>query len=167
MSDSDKTSTGAPSPEPRPDQRDEKGRMLPGHSANPSGLMKGSFSLLASLRRKLAANPDPETGEGKLCNEISDLILQALRESLVNRDPDVLIDLQPAMALLNRIDPPKHRYEKQVIKRLIISGCVLEKFTDERLAEYVDGVLKLPAKNGKTIDVHASEPEHKNGNGKA
>jgi len=38
--------------------RDEKGRLLPGNTANPEGRPKGSFSLVSILKRKLQECPE-------------------------------------------------------------------------------------------------------------
>ena len=40
--------------------RDEKGRLLPGYTANPKGKPKGSLSLLAILKRELQKIPEGE-----------------------------------------------------------------------------------------------------------
>ena len=55
--------------------RDEKGRLLPGNTANPNGKPAGSISLVALLKKKLKEYPedDKKTYAEKLIDKIMDM----------------------------------------------------------------------------------------------
>lgn len=74
-------------------ERDEKGRLLPGNTANPNGRPAGSLSLVAMLKEELLKCPE---GEKQSYAEL--LIKRILREALINGDSVMVRDI------VNRVD---------------------------------------------------------------
>lgn len=58
----------------------EHSRFAPGQSGNPSGKLKGSFSIRAALKRKLAADPG-EHGTGRIADALADLLIREAIDS--------------------------------------------------------------------------------------
>lgn len=115
-----------------PDGTFKKGVVQPGSkpfppnvSGNPGGRPKGA-SILAPLLRKLAANPNPETGEGELAEQLADEYIEASLALArgVHSSGDggtTKYDVTPILKLMERTDGAvTQRVETEKRKRIVI-----------------------------------------------
>lgn len=65
-------------------KRDEKGRLLPGNTANPAGGKKGSFSLLPLLKKQLQECPEGKDKKSYAILIIEKMISNAVEKGDVN-----------------------------------------------------------------------------------
>ena len=123
---------------------------------NPIGRAASAGSLIHSIKRKLSANMDPLTGEGQLADRLSSAYLNALVEASTDRDPDSAsarkMFLDAFLGLMNRVDPPRLKVEIDHVRRILICGPKLPKFTDKQLDGFVE-------KQQKALTIHASPPQ--------
>jgi len=77
-------------------ERDEKGRLLPGNTANPAGRPKGSLSLVSILKRELEKNAPSTTEEKRTFAE--EFVREILKKVFVEKDVRMMIEV------MNRVD---------------------------------------------------------------
>lgn len=65
--------------------RDEKGRLLPGNTANPNGRPEGSISITAEIKKKLQQIP-----EGKQKTYLVYLVEQILKKAVIDGDQQMI-----------------------------------------------------------------------------
>jgi len=66
-------------------KRDERGRLLPGSTANPFGRPKGSISITAEIKKKLAEVP-----EGERKSYLDLIILKILKKAIIEENENML-----------------------------------------------------------------------------
>jgi hypothetical protein len=66
-------------------ERDEKGRLLPGNTANPNGRPPGSLSITSEIKKKLQEIP-----EGKEKTYLAYLIDQILKKAVIEGDQQTI-----------------------------------------------------------------------------
>lgn len=99
----------------------------PGVSGNPGGRPKGSPSILAALRRRLAANANDD-GEGDRAGKLADMVLATLENAMMRaqKGEEVKLDLRAVFNLMEAIDPPKHRVLHEHRKRVVLRGVMAD-----------------------------------------
>lgn len=66
-------------------ERDERGRLLPGNTANPAGRPKGSISITSAIKRKLEECPE---GNKKTYLEL--LVERVMKKAIIDQDVPML-----------------------------------------------------------------------------
>ena len=86
----EKTSSNKP-------KRDEQGRLLPGHTANPNGRPKGSVSVVSAIKRKLEEEY-PEASNEEKRTYLDEIVAKYFEKAIQDGDKNILRDL------IDRID---------------------------------------------------------------
>ena len=78
-------------------KRDDKGRLLPGHTANPDGRPKGSVSVVSAIKRKLEEEY-PEASNEEKRTYLDEIVAKYFEKAIQDGDKNILRDL------IDRID---------------------------------------------------------------
>ena len=82
-------------------KRDEKGRLLPGNTANPAGRPEGSISVVSAIKKKLQECP-----EGKEKPYLHYLVEKIMKKAVIDDDVSMIKDI------IDRVDgKPTQRNE--------------------------------------------------------
>jgi hypothetical protein len=69
-------------------KRDEKGRLLPGNTANPAGRPEGSISVVSAIKKKLQECP-----EGKQKTYLHYLVEKIMKKAVIDDDVSMIKDI--------------------------------------------------------------------------
>jgi len=73
-------------------KRDDKGRLLPGHTANPNGRPKGSVSVVSAIKRKLEEEY-PEASNEEKRTYLDKIVSSYFEEIIEGKDKTLLKDI--------------------------------------------------------------------------
>ena len=111
-------------------KRDDKGRLLPGHTANPNGRPKGSVSVVSAIKRKLEEEY-PEASNEQKRTYLDKIVAAYFEEIIEGKDKTLLKDV------IDRVDGKPIQTNKIEGKietnELEERNQLLKKFFDEEI----------------------------------
>lgn len=161
MNDSAEGSTDAGSPEPADHKKHLRPPWVPGQSGNPSGKRRGSHSIFAAMKRMLAEDPDPVTGEGRMATYMAKLALDTMVAAMETRDPKLLASLSPLLGAVELFERTRKQGENATHDRIMLNLTGMPCSTWTNLEDFM---RTHRAKMNERV-VEAQVVPHANGNG--